>query len=232
ERKQNRKKEEKRKLVKRFSDRDTENYRSGYPGKEDDPELNDNVRFYKGEIASSPDGALIDEIHSSWKGNYRLLERHHGYIQWLFPIRESGMNWQAQPLQLHEAEAIKADPKASKRVLESYKLMLDFYGMQLVDEKTGELKRSQNWRLCFDNLNWSSHNFLRITRILKCLGELGYEHLKKGFIQFVLREALEHHTLEKTLSSCRDYWIGTIKDDQDREELYNFIDQFESKNFR
>ena len=31
------------------------------------------------------------------------LEREHGFIQWLFPIREAGLNLQAQPLQLHEA---------------------------------------------------------------------------------------------------------------------------------
>ena len=37
-----------------------------------------------------------------WKGNYEWLERHHGYIQWLFPIRERGLNWDAQELQPHE----------------------------------------------------------------------------------------------------------------------------------
>lgn len=42
-------------------------------------------------------------------------------------------------------------------------------------------------------------------------------------------EALEHHTLEKTVGSCRDYWIGTLKCDQDREELYDYIDSHESK---
>ena len=31
-------------------------------------------------------GDLIDEIHSRWRGQYSLLERHHGYIQWLFPL--------------------------------------------------------------------------------------------------------------------------------------------------
>ena len=33
-----------------------------------------------------------------------LLEDHHGFIQWLFPIREHGMNFQSQELQLHEAQ--------------------------------------------------------------------------------------------------------------------------------
>ena len=106
---------------------------------------------------------LIEDIHKKWKGDHTRLERHHGYIQWLFPIRERGLNWQAQELQSHEIEvneynviiimqtarsnfsymlyihvqSILADPVAHKRILTSYELMLDFYGMKLKDPKTG-----------------------------------------------------------------------------------------------
>ncbi len=55
-------------------------------------------------IVFSSTGDYIDDIHSEWFGNYTLLEDHHGYIQWLFPIREQGMNFHAQELQLHEAK--------------------------------------------------------------------------------------------------------------------------------
>ena len=48
------------------------------------------------------------------------------------------MNWDAQPLQLHERDAMRADPAIIRRVIESYKLMLDFYGMELA----GMLERS------------------------------------------------------------------------------------------
>lgn len=47
---------------------------------------------------------LIDEIHKQWSGKYDLLEFRHGYIQWLFPIQERGLNWYAQELQSHEIE--------------------------------------------------------------------------------------------------------------------------------
>lgn len=212
-------------LTKRWSDKDTQNYRDGYPGKKDHPNLTANLKFYTGKIKSDPDGDFIDDIHEDWWGNYNLLERHHGYIQWIFPIREDGMNWQAQALQLHEAEAIKADPKALDRVLRSYELMLDFYGMKLTDKQTGSMERSDKWRDRFDNLSWSSHNYLRITRILKSLGEFGMEHLKKPWLQFMLHEALVTRKLARTLNSCRDYWIGTLKDDADREGLYEFIEE-------
>lgn len=35
------------------------------------------------------------------------------------PIREQGVNWEAQPLQPHEIEAIKADPEAMERRMEA-----------------------------------------------------------------------------------------------------------------
>ena len=72
-------------------------------------------------------GNFIDVIHQpaelgGWFGDFDLLEQHHGYIQWLFPIRENGMNMRAQELQLHEAEAIRNDPKCRARVVKSYQV--------------------------------------------------------------------------------------------------------------
>ena len=31
----------------------------------------------------------VEVIHKKWFGQYTLLEKHHGYIQWLFPIFEA-----------------------------------------------------------------------------------------------------------------------------------------------
>lgn len=45
------------------------------------------------------------------------------------------------------------DMIVKKRLLKSYKLMLDFYGIRLVSEETGEVKRAENWRERFENLN-------------------------------------------------------------------------------
>lgn len=98
-------------------------------------------------MVCQPRGALIDEIHSTWFGNYPLLEQHHGYIQWLFPIREQGVNSHAQPLQLHEARAIAEDVVCLRRVQASYALMLDFYGIRLADGTTGALERSTEYKV-------------------------------------------------------------------------------------
>lgn len=74
----------------------------------------------------------------------------------LFPIRERGMNWHSQELQLHEVkvrcygtamptmltplpvQAILSDEEARRRLMTSYELMLDFYGMKIQkDSKIG-----------------------------------------------------------------------------------------------
>ncbi|XP_033752383.1 opioid growth factor receptor-like protein 1 [Pecten maximus] len=214
-------------FFRKWSDEDTEQYRKGYPGKKDHPNQKENLLFYTGQIKSHPDGDYIENIHENWWGNFRLLESHHGYIQWLFPIRESGMNFYSQELQLHEIKKIIADKPAHARVLKSYEMMLDFYGMVLESKETGQIKRGEDWKSRFQHLNRSYHNYLRITRILKSLGEFDYEHLKRPFVEFVLQEALESGKLANVLESCVNYWIGTIKDDDARQQLKDYVRKME-----
>ena len=52
------------------------------------------------------------------------------------------MNYDSQPLQTHEIESMKADPTILERVIKSYQLMLDFYGMHLVSKETGLVDRA------------------------------------------------------------------------------------------
>lgn len=44
------------------------------------------------------------------------LVSNHAFVQWLFPIREQGVNWQSQPLQQHEIATIKGDEHAMSRL--------------------------------------------------------------------------------------------------------------------
>jgi len=126
---------------------DTQRYLDRYPGEPDDKNQTKNLEFYQNKRSSKPDGDTIENIHRKWFGNYALLESHHGYIQWLFPIREDGLNHHAQRLQLHEAKAIEADPILRGRVITSYELMLDFYGLKLEDETKGIIVRGENWKI-------------------------------------------------------------------------------------
>jgi hypothetical protein len=169
-----------------------------------------------------PDRLRITELHKKWWGQYNILEDNHGYIQWIFPIREHGMNYHAQPLQLHEIERMKANPVVIERIITSYTLMLDFYGMKLVSSGRGLLKRSENYKARYRNLLERPHNFLRITRILKCLSELGLEHMNVGFLLHVLNEQSEGGNGSRTelnSSSIRNsmdrWWANCLRQEED-----------------
>jgi hypothetical protein len=65
------------------------------------------------------------------------------------------MNYESQPLQIHERDAMKSDPVIKQRLQRSYELMLDFYGMRLLDANTGLLDRSlppRNYESRYKNL--------------------------------------------------------------------------------
>ena len=53
----------------------------------------------------------------------------------------------------HILQKLTKNRKAKKRILMSYKMMLDFYGMVLKNESTGEIERAENWKARFKHLN-------------------------------------------------------------------------------
>ncbi|KAJ8080452.1 hypothetical protein PM082_017285 [Marasmius tenuissimus] len=128
------------------------------------------------------------------------------------------MNFQSQPLQPHEINAMKSNPQIIERLKKSYELMLDFYGMRVVSFETGELSRSENYKQRYKNLVRASHNNLRISRILKCLSELGLEHLNAGFLLHVLNEQSEYQILDTggIRTSMDRWWANCIRNDAER----------------
>ncbi|KAG1906625.1 opioid growth factor receptor conserved region-domain-containing protein [Suillus fuscotomentosus] len=199
--------------------RDIRAFLSHYHGQTDDSQALDNLLFYQNRLRCQPDDLLISEIHQSWRKDYNQLEYNHGYIQWVFPIRENGMNFEAQALQLHEATAMKEDSDVIERIKASYELMLDFYGMCLVNFETGLVGRSEGYKTRYQNLLQAPHNNLRITRILKCLSEMDLEHLNAGFLLHVLNEQSEHKQLNTSLlrDSMDRWWANCLRNKADRE---------------
>jgi len=180
-----------------------------------------NLDFYQNKTKSEPNGDYIDIIHQKWFGDYYLLEAHHGFIQWLFPNTEDpGVNWHASMLSKTEAETISSDEKLKEKVLKSFILMLDFWGMNL-DVSTGKISRTKNYEARYDN--WmGGHNNLRVTRTLKSLGELGLGKYKKPWVEFLLKEILEGK-LKGCSSSLTSFWIPTLnkKEQKELKEIYN-----------
>ncbi|XP_070696445.1 opioid growth factor receptor [Pempheris klunzingeri] len=205
--------------------KDMQNYRKGYPNLIDEECSEDkmnNLQFYLNKFPSAPDDVYIESFLKDWKNDYKRLERVHSYIQWLFPLREPGVNYMASELTKKEIEAFKKNEDAKKRLIESYELMLGFYGIRLVNKETGEVKRAENWKERFGNLERNMHNNLRITRILKSLGELGFEHYQAPLVRFFLEETLVKKTLSSVKRSVLDYFLFAVLDKQKRQELVRF----------
>ncbi|XP_033009592.1 opioid growth factor receptor [Lacerta agilis] len=205
--------------------KDMQKYRQHYPGLEETEMREEkmwNLRFYKNEMSFQPNGLLIEDLLEMWQNDYVTLEENHSYIQWLFPLREPGRNWRARLLTCQEIQAFKKSEEVMARFVRAYKLMLDFYGIELLNEKTGELGRAKNWQERFENLNRFSHNNLRITRILKCLGELGYEKYQMHLVKFFLTQILVHQELPRVLRSALDYFVFTVRNKRRRQELLHF----------
>ncbi|CAA7261506.1 unnamed protein product [Cyclocybe aegerita] len=229
--------------------RDVQEFLDAYPDVEDDPAATANLEFYSNKHRCRPDNCTIEEIHETWLGDYDKLEFKHGYIQWLFPIREYGMNYESQPLQTHEIQKMKADPAVVERVFESYRLMLDFYGMRLVSTETGLVDRAlppRNFEARYRNLaresppfrskidptihrpppsQGASHNNLRISRILKCLSEMGLERLNAGFLLHVLAEQSEFSELNSwgIRSSMDRWWANCLRNEEERAWIRDLI---------
>ncbi|XP_027859979.1 opioid growth factor receptor-like [Xiphophorus couchianus] len=208
--------------------KDMQNYRHDYPNLhrtrryEEENDENPNLSFYLGKTPSLPDGIYIGQFHNDWKGKYAKLERTHSYIQWLFPLQEPGVNYEAKTLTKQEIQDFLGNTTARENLLKSYKLMLDFYGIKLENEETGKVARAEHWTDRFQNLNNHTHNNLRITRILKCLGTLGYRHYQVPLVRFFLEETLVKHELQEVKDSALSYFVFAVLDKQERRKLLKF----------
>ncbi|XP_026022237.1 opioid growth factor receptor-like protein 1 [Astatotilapia calliptera] len=209
--------------------RDMQNYRHDYPSqiktqhrKKNTNDDKSNLNFYLGKKRSVPDGVSITEFHEQWYGDYESLEYVHTYIQWLFPLQDPGVNYEASTLTKEEITDFCNHSLAQENLVKSYKLMLDFYGIVLCDEKTGEVRRAKHWEERFDNLNSHTHNSLRITRILKCLGNLGYRHYQAPLVRFFLEETLVNGQLPNIRDSVLSYFMFAVLDKKKRRGLIKY----------
>ena len=117
--------------------------------------------------------------------------------------------------------------------------MLDFYGMQFKDRDVPIFARTEHHQERYSNLKrlavkidlvkvfllaflfWllyfvlqrRKHNFLRITRILKCLGDVNLENYQIAWLKYLAEEIFVHRKLLPLATSLTQYWIHTIKDD-------------------
>jgi len=157
-----------------------------------------NVLFYKGHFRS-PVGSIEELL--KWKGSYHVLERNHEYIQWLFPnYFSSRFNPDADPLSRAEAREFRRDPEIAQKYFESYNLFLDFLGLELLDPKTGHIRRAPGGASRLRQaLVENPHNQLRVRRILASLAITGFQRYMKPLVQHLDLEINGDGRLEPAL---------------------------------
>ncbi|KAL6059640.1 VARLMGL domain-containing protein, variant 2 [Balamuthia mandrillaris] len=185
--------------------------------------------FYKGQASCPhPDYAndTIDTVHKKWFLNYDLLEKDESYIHWLFPTFKNISPSAAavssfQPLCKAEAKLIRDDLDCAVRVLHSYKLLLNFFGMVLDDAATGKLRRhpdAAHWRARYAVFNQNSEaNTTRVCSMLVSLGEMGFRKYKMPFALHVKEEIEKHGELKNCKKNLARHWIGLVTKETDAE---------------
>merc|ERR1712127_479802 len=96
--------------------------------------------------------------------------------------------------------------------------------MKVKDHKTAEICRSAEFRARYRNLLLNRHNNLRITRILKCLGDMHLELFQIGWIKFLIEEVFVTKELTTLDTSLVNFWVHTVKDDSTRNDLINKVE--------
>jgi hypothetical protein len=131
----------------------------------------------------------VDEVHT-WKGHYDELEVNHAYIQWLFPnCFASQFNSESQALTMDEARSFQNDLGIARNYIKSYKLFLDFLGLELVDEKSGAISRAPGGeKRLFAALVQNPHNQLRLRRLLASLAVTGFKRYMRPLVEHLTWE--------------------------------------------
>uniref|UniRef100_A0A8C5LVU1 RNase H type-1 domain-containing protein n=1 Tax=Leptobrachium leishanense TaxID=445787 RepID=A0A8C5LVU1_9ANUR len=182
-----------------------------------------NVDFYMNKRKFAPQGEFIEDVLRHWYGEYEFLEKHHSYIQWLFPLCEQSRNEHAKPLTISEIEIMKNTAEIQHRLRRAYKLMLNFFGVKLVGEEEIEVIRDSNFSTRFSNLNTNTHNNLRITRIVKSMGELGAAQYQALLVKFFLKEILVDDQLQNMKKSALKYFLPAVKNDHEEMHCLNMF---------
>lgn len=139
------------------------------------------ISFYTGDSKKS--NRKLEDI---WNFTDDELEGYHTYIQWLFPLEvPSAINFAAPVLDETVIQKFRKSPELQAKLLTSFKMMLKFYGFQIV-ETGNEVKIIKSSDFLIKKENWISHrnhNYLRITRILTSLRLLGLENYSRAFFE-------------------------------------------------
>lgn len=178
-----------------------------------------NVEFYEGRRTIRVDGRdyTIDKFQGLEFHNLQLLEYEHNYIQWLFPIDAfSKFNSMSCALTRREASQLVSNTTSMLRLLYSFAMMLNFYGFRLAsvvppsvcyaNDETYVAARIENLRQC-------RHNWMRITRILRCICLFGMPGLAQSWLN-CLEKIVPNH-IPDAATSLYEFWFPALSLQED-----------------
>ena len=161
------------------------------------------IAFYRG-LGPDNSGRYLRDVQQQ---GLHELEAVHNYIQWLFPLPEPSAAVPNSPvLTPQDIGEFRKDARLKAGLLKSFEIMLTFYGLELADIN-GRLHvapaasfpaRSQVW------LTPCNHNFLRLSRILRCLNQLGCERHARALLE-ALQDLYPRHSAVIGSTTFR-YW--------------------------
>lgn len=166
------------------------------------------VPFYLGEQRDSQ-GRMIQEM---WAWDFESLEHTHDYIQWLFPLPEKSAYNPNSPIVDDEViQAFQSSPNLRQNLQRSLLVMLRFYGLQRQESHEGKVVVTQSENYLNRKREWvgrSNHNYLRITRILRCLMIFRLEDEAQAFYECLsqIYQESSDHIGGKTFQ----YWTNAV----------------------
>jgi Opioid growth factor receptor (OGFr) conserved region len=168
------------------------------------------VPFYLGEGVDVV-GRRLTEI---WAWDFEELECAHDYIQWLFPLKEaSAFNPDAPLVDEGVMAAFAKDQQLRRNLLKSVVVMLAFYGWDGVINDGEKLSIAPSANRVEREADWicpCDHNYLRITRILKCLMTFGLKQPALAFYECLRQIYRENGDLIG--GETFQYWSNAVKD--------------------
>ncbi len=158
------------------------------------------INFYRGAEPNN-NGVTLDQI-LSWDDDQ--LERVHNYIQWIFPTDfQSGPNPSAPVLDQNAIQQFRNDPILKNQVLRSLRRMLSFYGLRI--DECGLIVRGPHFAPRLENFLTNTHNFARISRMLRSLNLVGLTRESLALYAIML-DIAQNEGLGRIPQSTVDHW--------------------------
>jgi len=160
--------------------------------------------FYTGGKANVH-GFTLEQI---LRFNDDEMERHHNFIQWIFPTSRVGVDPQAPLLDRGLITAASSEPAFRKNMLRSFDKMLSYYGLE---RKGQSVVKAANFtsRQKFWLIN-GKHNLKRMTRIITSMGDLGLKVEARSFAQCII--GIHEKGEISGLASSASFWKNAMRD--------------------